>query len=211
MELTAQPDRIQYLTSTLQQVNQEFSSTIDEQLKRLKEEERELQNLLKLKARRELINSMEKELGLDFLNNSANLSSSQLNSVILSKSLNNSVNNDLLRSSNSFKDSLENTANEENLRKSEILLRKLNNEHSNLTSSAGLSAQDFIKRTATNPPPSTTNSLTLNKNVEPIRPNVVSSCSCGLCSLPFLTFNLNRFRSTQPNRQRTRCELRTSI
>jgi hypothetical protein len=182
MELTAQPGRIQYLTSTLQQVNQEFSSTIDEHLKRLKEEERELQNLLKYKARRELINSMEKELGLDFLSNSTNLSSSQLNSVILSKSLNNSVNQELLRSSNSLKDSLEKTTNEENLRKSEILLRKLSNEQSNLTSSVGLSAQDFIKRTVTNPPPSTKDDSKLNKSVEAVRPNVVSSY---LFQIPF--------------------------
>ena len=80
-------DHVEYLRRSLQHVNDELQNTFDSEFRRLKEEERRIQDILKLKTRAELLHTMQKELEMDNLstldtsrnNNSALLSSSNVN------------------------------------------------------------------------------------------------------------------------------------
>jgi hypothetical protein len=68
--LATSKSNIEQLNQTLQQVTNELQTTIEFEMLKLKEQERELQNALKLKTRRNLITTMERELEMGNLNES---------------------------------------------------------------------------------------------------------------------------------------------
>jgi hypothetical protein len=63
--LSNSASNLTHLTTKLNQVNNDLYYTIESELEKLKEQEKQLQTALKLKTRNELLRSMEKELVMD--------------------------------------------------------------------------------------------------------------------------------------------------
>ena len=185
------------LTSQLNTVNNEFHSTINNELDRLREQERVLQTALKLKTRNDLINTMQRELAVDDFHqdltghNTALMLTSSTN-----KNLNSSFgNNSSINLENSFGLSVSTNNNfvssaiadfqalnlnnlnksidlsDDGLRKSHIILDKLIREYSaNSTEAANSSVNELLRSAAFDP--SYKNRHALNTQ-EIVRPSVI--------------------------------------
>ncbi len=142
-----------YLTESLRRVNDELQSSIDFELKRLKNEEKQLKEFLLLKTRRDLISTMSKELSMDGL----------------------AKNNDLM--TNSFLNTYNNNLNEslklsdDALTKSHLLYDKLNEKYLTETASNLNKSNDVLRQylLSTN-----FGNQIEQQPIEPIKPNLVS-------------------------------------
>ncbi|CAF0714968.1 unnamed protein product [Brachionus calyciflorus] len=119
MFLTTRKPEIQMLSQQLQTINTQLTMSLGLEMQRLKEQEKELQEALKLKTRTELIRAMENELDMDVLNENF-LSSKSLTS------LNNSQNNYTYTS-----EFLKSLNLDDDLRKSHQILDNLLKEYTN--------------------------------------------------------------------------------
>jgi hypothetical protein len=140
-----------YLTDSLRKVNDELQSSIDTELKRLKNEEKQLKEFLLLKTRRDLISTMSKELEMDEL----------------------AKNNDALKNtffnSNNLKESM--TFSDNALTKSHLLYDKLNEKYLTETATSLNKSNDVLRQYLL----STNFGNQIDQQpVEPVKPNLVS-------------------------------------
>lgn len=119
MLLTTRNPEMETLRQELQTINTKLQLSLDIEMQKLKEQEKELQEALKLKTRTDLIKAMENELAMD------NLEESILNFKTISN-FNSSLPQTYNRNSSEF---LRNLNIEEDLDKSHQILDKLISEH----------------------------------------------------------------------------------
>lgn len=166
---------INYLTQTLQEVSGELQGTINLELQRLKEEEQQLKNAIKLKTRRELMNSMERELAMDNINNNNDFYSKTFSNFSTRNNLYETTKSEL--SPKNLAESIKLT--DDYLQKSHQVLQSLISDYAtwsapnNKQFSASNSASEFLRQSASNPIYKN-NYLNYDKT-NYIRPNVVNN------------------------------------
>ena len=182
-----------YLT-TLSQVNDDLTNALDYELEKLKREEKQLQDALRLKTRLDLLQTIEKELKMNNdLSENADFDSSGLDSSYLLGSM---QAKNALSTNYNLSDSFKTTASlddkirlsEESLTKSYLLLDKLNKslkssfddqclicEHPlNKTTNSPVDTNEFLKKTVYSNLNNNRSYSGIFNNTEPVRPNVVS-------------------------------------
>lgn len=186
-----------YTNSALVQVNNELRATIDFEMQKLKEQEKQLQDALRLKTRMDLITTMERELQMEDLNDvdlGLLQSNSNLRRTMQTDNLfqRTSLSNTNLSNSNNM-----NTSNldemirlsDDSLTKSYLLMNKLNRSSSQNynnptndecsiceypTNNSPLNTSEFLKNTVYSTTNTTKNPLSYYNVADPVRPNVVS-------------------------------------
>ena len=155
-----------YLTDSLRRVNDELQSSIDSEMKRLKDEEKQLKEILLLKTRRDLISTMSKELEMDGLAKNDAMTTSSLNTY-----------------SNNFNESLK--LSDDALIKSHLLYDKLNEKYLTSTASSLNKSNDVLRQYLL----STNFSNKIDQQpMEPIRPNLVRIYIFSFSDFPLLFF-----------------------
>jgi hypothetical protein len=184
-----------YLT-TLSQVNDDLTNALDYELEKLKREEKQLQDALRLKTRLDLLQTIDKELKMnnDLSENadfdSLGLDSSSaylLGSMQAKNALSTNYNlSDSFKTTASLDDKIR--LSEESLTKSYLLLDKLNKslkssfddqclicEHPlNKTTNSPVDTNEFLKKTVYSNLNNNRSYSGIFNNTEPVRPNVVS-------------------------------------
>ena len=155
-----------YLTDSLRRVNDELQSSIDSEMKRLKDEEKQLKEILLLKTRRDLISTMSKELEMDGLAKNDAMTTSSFNTY-----------------SNNFNESLK--LSDDALIKSHLLYDKLNEKYLTSTASSLNKSNDVLRQYLL----STNFSNKIDQQpMEPIRPNLVRIFIFSFSDFPLLFY-----------------------
>lgn len=163
---------IEQLNQTLQEVTNELQATIEFEMLKLKEQERELQNALKQKTRRNLITTMERELEMGNLNESNLLFTSTFKPSLTTSQTFNQTSKSNLNESIKLSD--------DSLKKSILVYNKLlddcsicsANENPDVLQTSKVDAKDFLRYAAQDP---TTKNQYFSEQTrnEIVRPNMV--------------------------------------
>lgn len=161
---TRKPE-IEFLTQQLNSINEQFRTSIDYEMQRLKQEEIELQNALKLRTRQEFIRSLDRELLLEDLDSSASDLRFTSNSYSNLKATYPSL---VATSKDYTTEFLTSDTLDENLRKSHQVLDKLIQDYD--------SAREFLKESANSS--TFKNKYIDNDRSKVVKPNVVRIILC---------------------------------
>lgn len=201
---TLSSSNLAQLSQQLDRINDELQWTVENELDRLREEERLLQSALKLKTRHELINSMEKELEMDaFIRDVTNNQTALM--LTATSDLNETRSRNYVSSALAGYETLNRSIDlsDDSLKKSNQILDKLIQEYSNTLSETSRTAttNELLRSAAFGT--DYKNQYALNQS-ELVRPNVVYASKIRPVSAKYKTYKIFSLPATQDlNQQQT--------